>query len=193
MGPVAGADRPLQGEKLLGEPAEDLQSGVLVVQEHVAPHDRIGGGDTGEVAKSGGGILDDLAVGDAPQVICHGLDSGAADQLLPGAQRVFQGKFADPVDLARAPHEAVGDVAHLLIAGAEQLRIHCAVGHREVVLDGVDVVEKQLTGHLRVAQRTIAEQMLEDVRQLGDLVILLVQFLVADHGVISYPSDGRWL
>ena len=67
--PVAGANGALQGEKLFGETAQDLQRGVLVGQEHVAPHRRITGGDPGEIPEPGGGILDHFAVGDPPQIV----------------------------------------------------------------------------------------------------------------------------
>src|SRR6056297_2671334 len=68
---VTGADRALQREEFLGEATEDLQRGILVVEEHVAPHGRVAGRDPGEIAKPGGGILDDLAVGHPAQVIGH--------------------------------------------------------------------------------------------------------------------------
>jgi hypothetical protein len=68
---VASANGALKREQLLGEPPEDFQRRVLVGQEHVAPHSRVRGRDPGEIAETGGGILDDLAVGDAAQVVGH--------------------------------------------------------------------------------------------------------------------------
>ena len=49
---VTGANGPLQGKKLFGEPTQDFQRRLLVGQEHITPHGRVRGRDTGEVAKS---------------------------------------------------------------------------------------------------------------------------------------------
>ncbi len=68
---IAGADRPLQREKLFGEAAEDFQRRLFVVKEDVAPHGRVGGGNPREIAETGGGIFDDLAIGHAPQIVGH--------------------------------------------------------------------------------------------------------------------------
>src|SRR5579859_517899 len=65
LAPADGAGERLQ---VLGEAAEGLQHRVLVGQEDVAPHGRVGGGDAGEVAKAPGGVLHHLAAGDALEV-----------------------------------------------------------------------------------------------------------------------------
>ena len=44
-----GGDRPCRSSM---EAAKDFEHGILVGQEHVAPHHRIGGGDAGEVAEA---------------------------------------------------------------------------------------------------------------------------------------------
>src|SRR6266481_724687 len=48
---VAAADRARQLGEVLVEGAEHLQDRFLVGKEHIAPHDRVGGGDAREVAK----------------------------------------------------------------------------------------------------------------------------------------------
>ena len=77
---VAGADRPLKREKLFGETAEDLQRCVAVMKEHVAPHRWVRRGDAGEVAKTGSGIFDDFALGDAAHIVSH-THHGVGDQV----------------------------------------------------------------------------------------------------------------
>ena len=52
---VAEADGALQRRQILTEAAEHFEHRLLVVQEHVAPHRRVGGGDAGEIAKAAGG------------------------------------------------------------------------------------------------------------------------------------------
>src|SRR5512147_346775 len=44
-GTVVPADHALQRGQILGEATEHLEHGLLVVEEHVAPHHGIGGGD----------------------------------------------------------------------------------------------------------------------------------------------------
>src|SRR6185503_7594059 len=58
--PAYGA---LQSGQVLAESAEHLQHRLAVVEEDVAPHDRVRCGDAGEVAETGGGELDDLPLG----------------------------------------------------------------------------------------------------------------------------------
>src|SRR5688572_14773648 len=60
---LAPADRALQGGQILAEAAQHFQHRLAVVEEDVAPHDRVGRRDAGEVAETGGGELDDLALG----------------------------------------------------------------------------------------------------------------------------------
>src|SRR5690242_5945033 len=60
---LAPADGALQGGEVLVEAAQHLQHRLAVVEEDVAPHDRVGGGDAREVAESGRRELDDLALG----------------------------------------------------------------------------------------------------------------------------------
>ena len=55
---IAPADGALQGRQIFREAAQHFQHRFLVVQEHVAPHGGIGGGDAGEVAEAAGRILD---------------------------------------------------------------------------------------------------------------------------------------
>jgi hypothetical protein len=62
--PVAPADHALQRREILVEAAEHLQHRLLVVEEHVAPHRRIGGGDAGEIAKAAGREFDHLRLRD---------------------------------------------------------------------------------------------------------------------------------
>ena len=60
--PVAIAHHALQRGEVLVEAAEHFEHGVAVVEEHVAPHRRVGGGDAGEVAKAAGGELHHLGL-----------------------------------------------------------------------------------------------------------------------------------
>ena len=57
---VAVADRARERRDVLVEAAEHLQHGVLVGEEDVAPHGRIGGGDAGEIAEAAGGEFQHL-------------------------------------------------------------------------------------------------------------------------------------
>ncbi len=61
---------------ILVQAAQHLQHRVLVVEEDVAPHGRIGGGDAGEVAKAARRELDHLG-------LRHGLEvRGRADDVV---------------------------------------------------------------------------------------------------------------
>ena len=77
---VAPADRALQPRQVFGEAAQDFQHGFAVVQEDVAPHRRVGGGDAGEVAKAAGGEFDHFALRDLLQVV-GGADDVVGDQV----------------------------------------------------------------------------------------------------------------
>ncbi len=77
---VAEADRALQDRDVLGEAAEHLQRRLLVVEEYVAPHHRIGGGNPREIAEAAGRELDDLAVGH-PLEMPRGVDDAEGDEV----------------------------------------------------------------------------------------------------------------
>ena len=77
---VAEADGALQRGQVLAEARQHLQHRLLVVEEHVAPHDGIGGGDAREVAEAAGRELDHLGVGDALQMP-RGVDDVVGDQV----------------------------------------------------------------------------------------------------------------
>src|SRR5882672_5920813 len=55
---LAPADVALEGGEVLAEAAEHLQHGLAVIEEDVAPHDRVGGGDAREIAEAAGGEFD---------------------------------------------------------------------------------------------------------------------------------------
>ena len=60
--------------------AEHFQHGFLVVQEHVAPHRRIGRRDAGEIAKTAGGELDHFGSRHLRQFVRRA-DDGVGDQM----------------------------------------------------------------------------------------------------------------
>ena len=80
MSPSAPSMAPLQRGQILGEAAQHLQHRFLVVEEHVAPHGRIGRGDAREVAEAAGRELDDLLVGHAFQVLGR-IDDVVGDEM----------------------------------------------------------------------------------------------------------------
>ena len=77
---VALADRLGQRRHVLVEAAEHFQHRVLVGEEHVAPHGRIGGGDAGEIAEAAGGEFQHLRARDRLQFV-GGADDGVGDQM----------------------------------------------------------------------------------------------------------------
>src|ERR1700733_16113025 len=77
---VAAADGPGELGEVLVEGAEHFQHRVLVGEEHVAPHDRIGGRDAGEIAKTAGGKLQHLGFRDPFKLIRCAYD-GISDQM----------------------------------------------------------------------------------------------------------------
>ena len=66
--------------QILIEAAQHFQHRIAVVEEDVAPHGGIGGGDAGEIAKAAGGIFDHFAFGHLFQVM-RGADDIVGDQM----------------------------------------------------------------------------------------------------------------
>ena len=54
------ADRLAEAGNTVAEQVQGLQQRGLVLTKNVVPHQRIGAGDTGEVAKTAGSIAEDL-------------------------------------------------------------------------------------------------------------------------------------
>ena len=77
---VALANRLGQRRDILVEAAEHFQHRVLVGEEDVAPHRRIGGGDAGEVAEAAGGKFQHLRARHRLQFV-RGADDGVGDQM----------------------------------------------------------------------------------------------------------------
>jgi hypothetical protein len=77
---------------------EHLQHRLLVVQEDVAPHGRVGGGDAGEVAEAAGRELDHLALGDLLEV------GGGADDVVGDQVRHVAGDGQHQVVVVRRHH-----------------------------------------------------------------------------------------
>jgi hypothetical protein len=69
-----------QRRQVLAEAAEHLQHRVLVGEEDVAPHGRVGGGDAGEVAEAAGGELQHLGARHLGQFV-GGADDGVGDEM----------------------------------------------------------------------------------------------------------------
>ena len=78
--PSPDAHRPRQRRKVLAEAAEHLQHGILVGEEHVAPHRRVRRRDPCEVAESAGRELQHLGPRHLGQFI-GGADDGVGDQV----------------------------------------------------------------------------------------------------------------
>ena len=77
---VAAPHRPRQRRQVFVEAAEHLQHGVLVGEEHVAPHGRIGRRDPREVAEAAGRELQHLGSRHLGKLI-GGADDGVGDQM----------------------------------------------------------------------------------------------------------------
>ena len=71
---VAPTDYALQRAQVFGETAEDFEHGLLVVEEDVTPHGRIGGRDAREVAETAGRKFDDFRLGHFLEVSCRAND-----------------------------------------------------------------------------------------------------------------------
>ena len=100
--PADGARQRLQ---VFGEAAEDLQHRVLVGDEDVAPHGRVGGGDAGEVAEAAGRVLHHLGLGDLLHV------GGGADDIVGDQVRQVAGD---------GQHQVVMAIVHLVDIGAQR-------------------------------------------------------------------------
>ena len=61
-------DHALQRLQISVEAAEHIEHGALVGKKNIAPHGRVRGRDAGEIAKAGGGKLDDLRLRDLFEV-----------------------------------------------------------------------------------------------------------------------------
>jgi hypothetical protein len=60
--------------RVLGEARQHLQQRLAIVEEHVAPHHRVGGGNAGEIAETRGGELQHLLAALALQIVGGGAD-----------------------------------------------------------------------------------------------------------------------
>ena len=94
-------------DEVLVEAAEHFQHRVLVGEEDVAPHGRVGGGDAGEVAKAAGGELQHFRARDLAELV-GGADDGVGDQMRQMAgdrqhQVVMLGRHGLDVGAERAP------------------------------------------------------------------------------------------
>src|SRR5262245_37793619 len=74
------ANGALQGRQILREAPKHLQYRLLVVEEDVTPHNRIGRSDAGEVAEAAGRKLDHLAIGHALEMP-GGIDDIVGDEM----------------------------------------------------------------------------------------------------------------
>ena len=92
---LAPADGALKARKVLAESLQHFEDRLAVVQVDVPPHDRILGGDAGEVPEARRRVLDDLLLGAALQV-GHGADDVERDQ-----RRQVGGQRQNPVMVLR--------------------------------------------------------------------------------------------
>jgi len=123
---LAPADGPLQRRQVLAEALQHLQHGLAVVQENIAPHDRVRGGDAGEVAEAAGGILGHL---DAHRFL-HIADGG--DDRIGDQMRQVRGNAQYPVVMMRihdlhhgaAAAPQLGHPRHRRFVGSRRRRQH---------------------------------------------------------------------
>ncbi len=97
------------------EPPKHFQHGVLVGEEDVSPHGRIGSRNAGEIAKASGGELQDFRARDLAQLI-RSADNGIGNEMRQVARD--------------AEHQVVVLGRHLLHVGAEQTPECCQPFHR---------------------------------------------------------------
>src|SRR6266404_2928109 len=91
----APADGALQVEEVFLEALQHFEHGLAVVQEYVAPHRRVGGGDAREIAEAAGGEAQYLAVEMAGEIIGRA-DNGVGDEM-----RQMRGDGEDAVVIDR--------------------------------------------------------------------------------------------
>ena len=95
---VAAPNHPLQRRQILVEPTQHLQHRILVVEEHVAPHRRIGSGDAREIAKAAGGKFDDLRARRLLEI------GGRADDIVGDEMRNVAGDRQHQIVMRRRHH-----------------------------------------------------------------------------------------
>ena len=121
---VAVADRLGQRRDVLVEAAEHFQHRVLVGEEHVAPHGRVGGGDAGEIAEAAGGKFQHFRARHVLHFV-GGADDGVGDQMRQMAgdgehQVVVIGGHGLHIGAEQAPER--GELVHRLGVGARGRR-----------------------------------------------------------------------
>ncbi len=92
---VAVADRFGQQGNVLVEAAEHFEHRILVGEEHVAPHGRIGSGDAGKIAEAAGGEFQYFRARHAPQFV------GRADDRVGNQMRQVAGDGEHKVVVVR--------------------------------------------------------------------------------------------
>ena len=70
----------MQGKQILAKAAQGFQHRLAVIEEDIAPKFRVGGRDTGEIAKAAGGIFHHFALGHSFHVIRR-VDDVVGDQM----------------------------------------------------------------------------------------------------------------
>ena len=113
---VALADRLGQRRDILVETSEHFQHRILVGEEHVAPHGRVGRGDAGEIAEAAGGKLEHLRARHGLHLV-GGADDGVGDQMRQMAgdrehQVVVVGRHGLHIGAKQAPER--GEFFHRL-------------------------------------------------------------------------------
>src|SRR5216683_8059630 len=78
--PLTASDRARQSRKIFLEASKHLQHRVLVGEEYIPPHGRIGGRDAGEIAEASGGESQNFRAGDLAQLV-RGANDGVGNEV----------------------------------------------------------------------------------------------------------------
>ena len=90
----------------------------------------------------------------------------------------------NPLNLLRPRHKILSGIINLRRRMPQQIRIKIRLNIMHMLVNPINIIEKQLTASLRITNQTIFKQNSLHIRKLSNLMVLLIQLIIGNH---NYP------